>query len=580
MKRTNILIPLVMCVALVAVDVQARMDNPASWRWRNDDGTEETATWATDKQGEEGTLVGTKEIIRLRAMYAGPFDCTRLQAKAADSDSFVSYGDYFALADSFYLVPAEGVEQRLCGAFIIRGSDRFLNYSPGGSIVESPCQVPAPPEGTYREVELCLKAREGVDVPEGSYTLQLPDGKDTPVYLAYKHARGAGVSTLAVMEVGATTAMGRGQMTDLGVRNPVKHGFCWSTTEAPDITCSKTKGGAVTETGPFAHPITGLAPNTTYYLRAFATNSAGTAYGEEVCFTTLAVPDLKEPRVVSCNIAENAWEIPLNITPRVVFSEPMDPASLTPASLLLTVGGTRVAARHIYREGTRTLTLLPEAPLPADGQATLTVTPAACDRTGNGLYETFLCHFTTANPGPDQDSDGVPDSEEAYPGDSRRATVAAVTNTGPFTLDTSALGAGIELSGVRTLSEHDPELGGGGKPAGATFPDGILAYSVEHVEKGGSVELPVGVPSGLGRGARVFKVTEAGYLDITNRCRMAGDTVFVTLTDGGPGDGDGRADGTIVDPLAVAVFTETEADTETGDTDEGGPCFVRSAAWR
>ena len=59
---------------------------------------------------------------------------------------------------------------------------------------------------------------------------------------------------------------------------------------------------------------------------------------------------------------------------------------------------------------------------------------------------------------------------------------------------------------------------------------------------------------------------------------MAGDTVYVTLTDGGPGDADGRADGTIDDPLAVAVPLTTPS--EVGDTDQGGPCFVGAATWR
>jgi len=218
--------------------------------------------------------------------------------------------------------------------------------------VESPRSIPAPPDNTYREIEFCLKAKGEVDVPEGHYSFKLPSGINADVKLIYNHPRAAFVSTLSPTEIGATTATGRGEITGLGLRHPVKHGVCWSTTEEPDITCHKTGGGEVTETGRFAHPIMGLAPGTTYYVRAFATNSAGPAYGKQVSFTTLFVPDLEEPRVVACNIAENAWGVPLNITPQVVFSEPMDPGSLTAAAFSLTVGAIQVAARHVYNEAT------------------------------------------------------------------------------------------------------------------------------------------------------------------------------------------------------------------------------------
>ncbi|SCX92855.1 Ig-like domain-containing protein [Desulfoluna spongiiphila] len=582
MKRMRYLILFVLSFFLIAAEVQARIAPTTSWRWRHDDGTEETATWATDEERQSAELVGPEEVIRLRAQHAEAFDCGALKIKAAGGESFVAYSDFFAFADSSFLLAGGAVRQRLSIPYKPDGSSPGLSYHAGGSIVESPRLLPVAPAGTYQEVELCLKVREGGGIPQGLYTFELPDGKHTEVPLVYTHARAATVSTLSPTGIAATSATGRGDITDLGVRHPVRHGLCWSTTEDPDITCPKTAGGEVTETGAFAHPMTGLAPGTTYYVRAFATNSAGPAYGEQVRFTTLSVPDLEEPRVVSCNISENAWDIALNITPGVIFSESMDPNSLTVASLGLTAGGAKVPFRHVYVEATRSLVVLPEAPLPADTQVTLTVTTAACDRTGNSLYESFLCHFTTANPGPDQDSDGVPDSLEKFPGDSSRATVATVTNTGHFTLDASALEGGAELADVRTLSEYDPSLGTPGKPRDAEFPDGILAYKVTHVEKGGSVEVPVGIPSGLSKGVRVYKVTGTGYVEVTDRCRMEGDTLYVTLTDGGAGDADGRADGIIDDPLAVAVpISSPSVDTDSmGGTDEGGPCFVRSAAWR
>lgn len=61
-------------------------------------------------------------------------------------------------------------------------------------------------------------------------------------------------------------------------------GICWSTTENPTITSNKTIDGI--GKGVFASKIQGLMANTLYFIRAYATNSKGTAYGNQVSFTT------------------------------------------------------------------------------------------------------------------------------------------------------------------------------------------------------------------------------------------------------------------------------------------------------
>lgn len=76
--------------------------------------------------------------------------------------------------------------------------------------------------------------------------------------------------------VANVTVKGSNTLSDRGV--------CWSTENMPDLSDSKVYSG--TETGEFSTIITGLAPLTTYYARAFASNSAGTVFGEEIEFTT------------------------------------------------------------------------------------------------------------------------------------------------------------------------------------------------------------------------------------------------------------------------------------------------------
>jgi hypothetical protein len=94
------------------------------------------------------------------------------------------------------------------------------------------------------------------------------------------------VSTQAVTNITGTSATGNGNITDLGDPFPTAHGVVWNLTGAPTTADSATGEGAVSTTGAFTSSMTGLSPNTTYHVRAYATNAAGTVYGDEVSFAT------------------------------------------------------------------------------------------------------------------------------------------------------------------------------------------------------------------------------------------------------------------------------------------------------
>jgi parallel beta-helix repeat protein len=98
------------------------------------------------------------------------------------------------------------------------------------------------------------------------------------------------VTTSAVTEITTITAMGNGNVTALGVPNPTQHGVVWSVNADPTIADNKTTDGAVNATGAFTSTMSGLTPGIFYHVRAYATNTAGTVYGEEVTFTTLLAP--------------------------------------------------------------------------------------------------------------------------------------------------------------------------------------------------------------------------------------------------------------------------------------------------
>ena len=114
------------------------------------------------------------------------------------------------------------------------------------------------------------------------------------------------VTTQTVTGIGTTTATGNGTITALGVPDPTAHGVVWNTTGTPTTADSAANEGAASATGAFASSMSGLTPNTTYYVRAYATNAAGTSYGNEVSFTT----------TTDSGVAESAKNLPATGFPK------------------------------------------------------------------------------------------------------------------------------------------------------------------------------------------------------------------------------------------------------------------------
>jgi hypothetical protein len=93
------------------------------------------------------------------------------------------------------------------------------------------------------------------------------------------------LTTTEVIAVTQTTATSGGVITSDGGATITERGVCWSRSQTPTIADNKTIDG--TGTGSFTSAISGLTANATYYVRAYATNSKGTGYGNVMSFTTL-----------------------------------------------------------------------------------------------------------------------------------------------------------------------------------------------------------------------------------------------------------------------------------------------------
>jgi hypothetical protein len=98
------------------------------------------------------------------------------------------------------------------------------------------------------------------------------------------------LTTSVISSITGISASSGGNITHDGGVAVTARGICWNTIQNPTLSNSFTNNG--TNSGTFTSNITELALGTTYYVRAYATNSVGTTYGNEISFTTVALPTL------------------------------------------------------------------------------------------------------------------------------------------------------------------------------------------------------------------------------------------------------------------------------------------------
>ena len=142
----------------------------------------------------------------------------------------------------------------------------------------------------------------GVQFDDGA---DLVDSKSDSGYVRAVHEGEfiATVTTASPTNITSIAAVGGGTVTlEEGFTEVTARGLCWSTSSDPTISDSTVKCGS--GTGSFSCNMTGLTQNTTYNVRAYATNSAGTGYGDAIPFVTEdAAADLSvEKSVADSNV--------------------------------------------------------------------------------------------------------------------------------------------------------------------------------------------------------------------------------------------------------------------------------------
>ncbi|MCP4310827.1 MAG: hypothetical protein GY790_06155 [Bacteroidetes bacterium] len=98
----------------------------------------------------------------------------------------------------------------------------------------------------------------------------------------------ATVTTSGITSITQTTALGGGSVSNDGGASITSKGICWSTSSTPSTSDFTTSDGSGSSS--FSSVMTSLSCGTTYYVRAYAVNSAGTGYGDQLSFQTTSCP--------------------------------------------------------------------------------------------------------------------------------------------------------------------------------------------------------------------------------------------------------------------------------------------------
>jgi hypothetical protein len=173
-----------------------------------------------------------------------------------------------------------------------------LNWTAGGGSITS---------GTNQGEMLYWNGSSWVNVPPGQMGQYLTFCYNYPQWGPCL----AQITTAPVSNITGYNAISGGQITSDGGTTISARGVCWDINPSPDLNDNFTSDGI--GIGNFASSLTNLSPITIYYFRAFATNSGGTVYGNEISFTSGA----NLPSVVtgtSSNISYNSASVSGNVT--------------------------------------------------------------------------------------------------------------------------------------------------------------------------------------------------------------------------------------------------------------------------
>ncbi len=224
------------------------------------------------------------------------------------------------------------------------------------------------------------------------------------------------LTTAEVNQINATVATCGGTITSDGGRTVTARGVCWSTGSTPTIADNKTTIGA--GGGSFTSTITGLSPKTTFFVRAYATNTAGTGYGVTMSFTTQqGVTDIDGNVYNTVIIGTQVWMVENLVVSKYRNGDPIPNVTENTAWIDLTTGAccdyentpaNSIIYGKIYNwyavHDTRRLAPMGWHVSSDEDWTILTTFLGGSDVAGGKMKEAGTLHWSTPNAGADNSS--------------------------------------------------------------------------------------------------------------------------------------------------------------------------------
>ncbi|MCX6269833.1 MAG: hypothetical protein NTU44_01190 [Bacteroidetes bacterium] len=224
----------------------------------------------------QGSITGSSVYTEIHTATSNAFGLVNLGI----GDGMVESGDFSLInwADGPYFIKVE-MDATGGNEFLLMGTSQLKSVPYALYAERSGDTSNAMPSGTSPGEMLYWNGNAWVLLPPGSYGQSLFFCNGVPTWGACPVL----LTTNPVSAITATSAISGGNISNDGANPVTARGVCWNTHGNPTIADPHTVNG--TGIGMFISNLTGLLVDTTYFIRAYATNSAGTNYGNELSFT-------------------------------------------------------------------------------------------------------------------------------------------------------------------------------------------------------------------------------------------------------------------------------------------------------